>query len=36
MDSAALFGGHREITIHHREDAYKLRIARSNKLILTK
>jgi hemin uptake protein HemP len=36
LHSTALFGGRREITIRHREEACQLRVTRSNKLILTK
>ena len=35
-DSQALFGGQQEILIEHAGHAYRLRITRQNKLILTK
>jgi hemin uptake protein HemP len=34
--SAALFQGHDEIVILHREQEYRLRITKADKLILTK
>lgn len=34
--SEQLFGARREIIIKHGEDAYRLRITKANKLILTK
>ena len=36
VDSAALFAGGREIVIRHAGGEYRLRITRSDKLILTK
>jgi len=36
VDSAALFAGRREIVIRHAGSEYRLRITRSDKLILTK
>ncbi|AEV35637.1 hypothetical protein PSE_1125 [Pseudovibrio sp. FO-BEG1] len=36
VDSKALFGDEREITISHREDLYRLSITKLGKLILTK
>jgi len=36
VHSTTLFGGRREITIRHREEACQLRVTRSNKVILTK
>jgi hemin uptake protein HemP len=36
VDSAALFDGRREIVIRHAGSEYRLRITRSDKLILTK
>ncbi|GHB45545.1 hypothetical protein GCM10007094_38710 [Pseudovibrio japonicus] len=36
VDSKALFGDEREITISHREDHYRLSITKLGKLILTK
>jgi len=36
VDSAALFGGSREIVIVHRDQEYRLRLTRADKLILTK
>lgn len=36
VDSRALFGGVREITIVHGDDSYRLRLTAQNKLILTK
>jgi hemin uptake protein HemP len=36
VDSAALFGGKREIIIVHGREHYHLRITSQNKLILTK
>ncbi len=36
VDSKALFGDEREITISHREDLYRLTITKLGKLILTK
>ena len=36
VDSAALFAGSREIVIRHAGSEYRLRITRSDKLILTK
>ena len=34
--SEALFGGHRELLILHHNETYRLRVTRTNKLILTK
>jgi hemin uptake protein HemP len=36
VDSGQLFEGHRELIILHRGEAYRLRITRQDKLILTK
>jgi hemin uptake protein HemP len=36
IDSAALFGGGKEIIIRHAHSEYRLRITRADKLILTK
>jgi hemin uptake protein HemP len=36
VDSAALFAGGREIVIRHAGSEYRLRITRTDKLILTK
>jgi hemin uptake protein HemP len=36
FDSRELFKGHREVTIRHRDDVYRLSITRSGKLILRK
>ena len=36
VDSAALFAGSREIVIRHAGSEYRLRITRTDKLILTK
>lgn len=36
VDSGALFGGKRELTIVHGREHYHLRITSQNKLILTK
>ena len=36
IDSRALFGASRQITIEHGTDAYTLRVTAQNKLILTK
>ena len=36
LASAALFQGRREVVIVHRGQAYRLRITRAGKLILTK
>jgi hemin uptake protein HemP len=36
IDSAALLGGRRELTILHGDQVYRLRLTASNKLILTK
>lgn len=36
VDSAALFGGERELLIQHGSERYRLRRTRNGKLILTK
>lgn len=36
LDSVALFAGQREIIIMHQGEAYRLRITRQEKMILTK
>lgn len=36
ISSEALLGGSKELLIHHRGEAYRLRLTRQNKLILTK
>ncbi len=36
LDSEALFGGSREVTIEHKGQVYRLRITRYDRLILTK
>jgi len=36
LDSAALLGRQREVVIVHRGQEYRLRVTRSDKLILTK
>lgn len=36
FDSAALFGGRREVTIDHRGEIYRLRLTSNNRLILIK
>jgi len=36
VQSRELFGAEREVVIVHREQAYRLRITRTDKLILTK
>lgn len=36
VDSQSLFDGQRELLIAHKGDAYRLRITRQDKLILTK
>jgi hemin uptake protein HemP len=36
VDSAALFGGRREVVIVHGDQEYRLRVTRADKLILTK
>lgn len=36
IDSAALFAGRREITIHHEGSLYRMKITRQGKLILNK
>ncbi len=36
LDSAQLFAGQREVVILHQGEAYRLRITRQDKLILTK
>ncbi len=36
LHSVELFAGHREVLIAHGQDVYRLRLTRSNKLILHK
>lgn len=36
VSAELLFGGAKEIVIHHQGDTYRLRITRNDKLILTK